>query len=138
MCPWPMLLGLKGGVEDTGTGQPECGERLHLVEVLALLLLETVLAVEDELEGVEGTDSLLGEDRITTLGADGKEGSTGRGRRHEGVASDGGALDSSTMSAAVEVVVKFQREFLVWALEKHHTSPRGGCRRGEPAWYQRR
>ena len=36
--------------------------RLDLVEVFALLLLETVLAVEDELEGGEGTDGLLSED----------------------------------------------------------------------------
>ena len=83
-----MLLGLKGegvGV-DTGHGAARVVvERPHLVEVLALLLLETVLTVEDELEGVEGTDSLLGEDRGTTVGTDGKEGSTGRGRRHEGV-----------------------------------------------------
>ena len=88
-----MLLGLKGegvGV-DTGHGAARVVvERLHLVEVLALLLLETVLAVEDELEGVEGTDSLLGEDRGTTVGTDLKEGSTGRGRRHEGVGSRDG------------------------------------------------
>ena len=97
-----MLLGLKGegvGV-DTGHGAARVVvERLHLVEVLALLLLETVLTVEDELEGVEGTDSLLGEDRGTTVGTDLKEGSTGRGRRHS-VAAMALGLDSSTMSGS--------------------------------------
>ena len=35
-------------------------ERLHLVEVLTLLLLEAVLAVEDQLEGIERTDRQRG------------------------------------------------------------------------------
>ena len=41
-------------------------ERLDLVEVLTLLLLEAVLAVKDKLEGVEGTRLLLGELGSTT------------------------------------------------------------------------
>ena len=60
-----MLLGLeREGVRvDTGvgvTGVMVVG--LHLVEVLTRLFLETVLAVEDELEGGEGTDGFFGED----------------------------------------------------------------------------
>ena len=35
-------------------------ERLHLVEVLTLLLLEAILAVEDQLEGIERTDRARG------------------------------------------------------------------------------
>jgi len=58
---------------------------LHLVEVLALLLLETVLTVEDELEGVEDTTGLLSEAGVTTDLTDREEGSTGRRRGDEGV-----------------------------------------------------
>ena len=65
---------------------------LDLVEVLTLLLLETVLAVEDELEGVEDTTGLLSEAGVTTnavAGTDREEGSTGRRGGDEGV----GVLD---------------------------------------------
>jgi len=59
-----VLLGLeREGVRvDTGVGAATVVVvGLHLVEVLTLLLLEAVLAVKDELEGVEGADSLFGE-----------------------------------------------------------------------------
>ena len=59
-----MLLGLeREGVRvDTGVGAAGVVVvGLHLVEVLTRLFLETVLAVEDELEGVEGTDGFFGE-----------------------------------------------------------------------------
>ncbi len=59
-----MLLGLeREGVRvDTGVGATGVVvEGLHLVEVLTRLFLETVLAVEDELEGGEGTDFFFGE-----------------------------------------------------------------------------
>ena len=74
-----MLLGLeREGVRvDTrvgGAGVVEVG--LHLVEVLTGLLLEAVLAVENKLELVDGTDSLLGELGSATTGAAHKEGST--------------------------------------------------------------
>jgi len=58
-----VLLGLERERVRVDTGRGVTGvvvEGLHLVEVLTLLLLETVLAVEDELEGVKGADSLLG------------------------------------------------------------------------------
>ena len=85
-----VLLGLeREGVRvDTGrgvTGVVVVG--LHLVEVLTLLLLETVLAVEDELEGVKGADSLLG----VLLGGDtgGVQRGTNRGDGHEAVGQIG-------------------------------------------------
>src|SRR6056300_315333 len=59
-----VLLGLERERVRVDTGHGATGVvvvGLDLVEVLALLLLETVLAVEDELEGVEGADNLLGE-----------------------------------------------------------------------------
>ena len=58
-----VLLGLQREGVSVHTGRGVAGvvvEGLHLVEVLTLLLLEAVLAVEDELEGVEGTGDLLG------------------------------------------------------------------------------
>jgi hypothetical protein len=88
-----VLLGLeREGVRvDTGVGGASVVvEGLHLVEVLALLLLETVLAVEDELEGREGTDGLLGELRGGTGLADVKHGSTVEGGGHEAVGLDAG------------------------------------------------
>jgi len=60
-----VLLGLERERVRVDTGVGGAGVvvvGLDLVEVLALLLLETVLTVEDELEGGEGTDVLLGED----------------------------------------------------------------------------
>ena len=65
-------------------------EGLHLVEVLALLLLEAVLTVEDELEGGEGTDSLLGELRGGTGVANVEEGSAVEGGGDNAVGLDAG------------------------------------------------
>jgi len=59
-----------------GAGVVEVG--LHLVEVLTRLLLEAVLTVEDKLELVDGTDSLLGELGSATTGAAHKKGGTRR------------------------------------------------------------
>jgi hypothetical protein len=64
-----VLLGLeREGVRvDTGVGGTSVVlEGLDLVEVLTLLLLETVLAVKNELERVERADGILGEDGGTT------------------------------------------------------------------------
>ena len=77
-----VLLGLeREGVRvDTGVGAAGVVVvGLHLVEVLTLLFLETVLAVEDELEGVEGTDGFFGELGRTTNGTNHDHGGT-RGR----------------------------------------------------------
>ena len=78
-----MLLGLeREGVRvDTGVGAASVVVvGLHLVEVLTLLLLETVLTVEDELEGVEGTDGFFGE-----AGGCGETTQNHRGTRGRGV-----------------------------------------------------
>jgi len=59
---------------------------LHLVEVLTLLLLEAVLAVENKLEGVEGTDLILIEGRAATdAEAETEHGGTISGEGDEGV-----------------------------------------------------
>ena len=88
-----VLLGLeREGVRvDTGVGGASVVlEGLHLVEVLALLLLETVLTVKHKLEGVEGTDLILSEDGgATNLGTDTKHGGTISGEGHEGVGRSG-------------------------------------------------
>jgi len=88
-----MLLGLeREGVRvDTGVGGASVVlEGLHLVEVLALLLLEAVLTVKHKLEGVEGTNGILSEDGLTTnLGTDTKHGGTISGEGHEGVGRSG-------------------------------------------------
>ena len=83
-----MLLGLKREGVRVHTGVGGAGVvvvRLDLVEVLTGLLLEAVLAVEYELHGVDGTDSLLSELLRATVSADLKEGSTGSGSGDERV-----------------------------------------------------
>ena len=87
-----VLLGLESeGVRvDAGHGATRVVVvRLDLVEVLTGLLLEAVLAVENELEGLDGADSgirggTLLDEAEGTLG--GEEGNTGRlGEGHEAV-----------------------------------------------------
>jgi hypothetical protein len=89
-----VLLGLERERVRVHTGVRRASvvlEGLDLVEVLAILLLETVLTVENKLEGVEGTDRLLGEVDGGTVSADLKEGSTRQGGGHEAVGGgDGG------------------------------------------------
>ena len=83
-----VLLGLEREGVRVHTGVGGTGvvvERLHLVEVLTLLLLEAVLAVKDELELLEGTDGLLGEVDGGTGRADRKERRTREGSGHEAV-----------------------------------------------------
>ena len=85
---WLVLLWLeREGVRvDTGVGRASVVVvRLHLVEVLTLLLLEAVLAVEDKLEGVEGTRHLLSEGGVTTTSTDLHHWGTREGGGHEGV-----------------------------------------------------
>jgi hypothetical protein len=86
-----VLLGLKREGVRVDTGRGVTGvvvEGLHLVEVLTLLLLEAVLAVKHKLEGVEGTDGLLG----VLMGGDtgGVQGGADRGDGHEAVGEVGG------------------------------------------------
>jgi len=85
-----VLLGLERERVRVDTGRGVTGVvvvGLHLVEVLTLLLLETVLAVKDELEGVKGTNSLLGV--AGGGGAGGVQGGTNRGDGHEAVGEVG-------------------------------------------------
>ena len=124
-----VLLGLERERVRVDTGVGGAGVvvvGLDLVEVLALLLLETVLAVEDELEGGEGTDDLLSEEG----------GGWETTHNHRGTSGGGG---NETVRAvvvmrkellvgfepdvrSVDAVVKFHRELFVWVLEKHHTN----------------
>ena len=79
---------------DTGVGAASVVVvGLHLVEVLTRLFLETVLAVKDELEGVEGTNGFFGEAAGTTgtvgTSTNGEKGSTGRVGGNERVGTGG-------------------------------------------------
>ena len=101
-----MLLGLeREGVRvDTGVGAAGVVvEGLHLVEVLTRLFLETVLAVEDELEGVEGTDGFFGEDGRTANGTNLNHRGTSGGGGNETVRALEGVL------VGVELDVKIGR-----------------------------
>ena len=84
-----VLLGLKRERVRVHTGVRATGvvvEGLDLVEVLAILLLEAVLTVENQLEGVEGTDTLLSEGNVGILtGTNLKKGRTRQRGGHEAV-----------------------------------------------------
>jgi hypothetical protein len=92
-----VLLGLESEGVRVDAGHGATGVvvvRLDLVEVLTGLLLEAVLAVENELEGLDGADggirgaSTLLDEAEGTLG--GEEGNTGRlGEGHEAVGVGG-------------------------------------------------
>ena len=81
-----VLLGLEREGVRVDTGEGGTGvvvEGLHLVEVLALLSLEAILTVEDELELGEGTDGILSESGATTISAEHEErGTVDRGGDH--------------------------------------------------------
>ena len=90
-----VLLGLERERVRVDTGVGAAGVvvvGLDLVEVLALLLLETVLAVEDELEGGEGTDGLLSEDGGTANGTNLNHRGTSGGGGNETVRALEGVL----------------------------------------------
>jgi len=81
-----MLFGLEREGVRVHTGSGAAGVmvvRLHLVEVLTLLLLEAVLAVKDKLEGLELTGILLSESLGGELG--GIHGGAEVGDGHEAV-----------------------------------------------------
>jgi len=81
-----VLLGLERERVRVDTGRGAAGVvvvRLDLVEVLTLLLLEAVLAVEDKLEGLELTGRFLGVSRCGELG--GVHGGAEVGDGHEAV-----------------------------------------------------
>ena len=80
-------------------------EGLHLVEVLTLLFLESVLTVEDELEGVEGTDGFFGELRGGASLADMKHGGTVQGGGDQAVGFNAGhvGLEGDVVGVSGEV-----------------------------------
>jgi hypothetical protein len=125
-----VLLGLeREGVRvDTGVGAAGVVVvGLDLVEVLALLLLETVLAVEDELEGGEGTDGLLSEDGRTTNGTNHDHGGTSGAGGNETVRRTGVVGNGVLVGFEPDVGIsgrggEVPQGVVVWVLEKHHTS----------------
>lgn len=97
-----VLLGLeREGVRvDTGVGAAGVVVvGLHLVEVLTRLFLETVLAVEDELEGAEGTNGFFSELDTGTGRTGGNKGCTHEGRGDEAVGNrrEGGAFENDVV-----------------------------------------
>ena len=110
-----VLLGLKRERVRVHTGVGGTSvvvERLDLVEVLALLLLETVLTVKHKLEGGEGTDSLLGEVDGGTGGTNGKHGRTREGGGHEAVGGRDGShvgLNNNVLGVLGEVPQRRRR-----------------------------
>ena len=100
-----VLLGLERegvGVDTRVGGASVVLEGLHLVEVLALLLLEAVLAVEHKLEGVEGTNGILSEGGGTTdAEAETEHGGTISG---EGDESVGGSRGGGSVKLDIRVV----------------------------------
>ena len=90
--------------------------RLDLVEVLTLLFLESVLAVEDKLEGVQWTRSFFGEDFSGSTS--GKEWDTRRvGQWHVAVGFGGNSAR-----------VGFEDDFVIVVVGGE--VPQGGSRRG--------
>jgi hypothetical protein len=94
-------------------------EWLDSVEVLARLFLESVLAVEDKLEGVEGTITIFGEVGIS----DTKHWRTREGGRHEAVRTVGVAKDVRGDSwrrvggvPGLGTVIQAEDEFLDWVV----------------------
>ena len=88
-----VLLGLEREGVGVDTGEGATGvvvEGLHLVEILATLLLEAVLAVEDELELGHRTLSLLGPGNTASVTRGGDNGGTGRGGDGKRLITDGG------------------------------------------------
>ena len=78
-----VLLGLEREGVSVNTGEGAAGvvlEGLHLVEILAVLRLEAVLAVENKLELGHRTLDLLGPGLAAVVATSGHNGGTGRGR----------------------------------------------------------
>jgi len=119
---WLVLFWLERervGVDTWRWGAGVVNEWLDLVEVLTRLFLEAVLAVEDKLEGVEGTVGFFGE--VGALGDD-KWGTAERagdeavrfGWELENVRGDGGVRVGSAVG--VSAIIKAEDEFLDWVV----------------------
>ena len=107
------------GVDTWRWGAGVVNEWLHLVEVLTGLLLESVLAVEDKLEGVEGTVGFFGE--VGTLGDDEWGTAEGAGDEAvrfgwelENVRGDGGVGVGSAVR--VGAIIEAEDELLDWVV----------------------
>ena len=94
-------------------------EWLHLVEVLAGLLLEAILAVENQLEGIEGTVGVFGE--VLTL--EGNEWDTALGAGDEAVRFGSGDFDvrgdervGVRGAQGVSTVIQTPDKFLDWVV----------------------
>ena len=119
---WLVLFWLERegvGVDTWRWGAGVVNEWLDGVEVLARLFLEAVLAVEDKLEGVEGTVGVFGE--VGTFNR--KHWGTGEGAGDEAVGFGRGAEDvrGNNWGArggrpAVSAVIEAEDEFLDWVV----------------------
>jgi len=119
---WLVLFWLEGEgvrVHAWRWGAGVVNEWLDSVEVLARLFLESVLAVEDKLEGVEGTITIFGEVGI----GDTKHWRTREGGGHEAVRTVGVAKDVRGDSwrrvggvPGVGTVIQAEDEFLDWVV----------------------
>jgi len=119
---WLVLFWLEGEgvrVHTWRWGAGVVNEWLDSVEVLARLFLESVLAIEDKLEGVEGTIAIFGEVGI----GDAKHWRTREGGGHEAVRAVGVAKDVRGDSwrrvggvPGVGTVIQAEDEFLDWVV----------------------
>ena len=107
------------GVDTWRWGAGVVNEWLDGVEVLARLFLEAVLAVEDELEGVEGTVGVFGE--VGTFNS--KHWGTREGARDEAVGFSRGAEDvrgdnwgARGGRPAIGAIIEAEDEFLDWVV----------------------
>jgi hypothetical protein len=127
---------------DTGHGRTSVVVvGLHLVEVLTTLLLETVLAVEDELEGVERTADLLDEAGVTTDVTGGEEGRTSAGGGDEGVTRTNGVGVGLEHNVGGNGGVGEVPEGVLGrgvGEAPHELLDGVVCTRGAPAWYRPR
>jgi hypothetical protein len=119
---WLVLLGLEREgvrVHTWHWGTRVVDEWLNGVEVLTGLFLESVLTVEDQLEGINGTVDVFAE--VATF--NGNQWRTGEGRRHEAVGFGRGAENVRGDSwgrvggvPGVGTVIQAEDEFLNWVV----------------------
>jgi len=119
---WLVLFWLEGErvrVHTWHWGTGVVNEWLHLVEVLTGLFLESVLAVEDELEGVQGTLAIFGEVRTFNRNHGGtREGArdeaVGFSRRTENVRGDDWGARRG--SPAIGAIIEAEDQLLNWVV----------------------
>ena len=108
------------GVDTWRWGARVVNEWLDGVEVLARLFLEAVLAVEDELEGIEGTGGIFGEviDRRGESHWRTKEGAGDEAVRFGGTAREvrGDGWGTGGRLPAIGTVIEAEDEFFDWVV----------------------